>query len=1311
MKRLRLPLMLIAAWALTSSAIPADWPQYRAGSGRLGHTPERLPAELHLQWTCVAPHAPRPAWPDVYWQRQTYDLAYQPVIAAGTLFFGSSADGKVYALDAADGHERWTFFTDAPVRFAPAVWRDRVFVASDDGYLYCLAAAEGTLLWKKRGGLSDEKILGNGRLVSRWPARGGPVVHDDVLYFGAGLFPSQGFFLYALDPETGKVLWVNDTSGNIRQNHITGGYAFGNVTAQGYLSISGDTLVVPTGRAVPAAFDRRTGAFRYFRALELAYAGGSWVMAVDGMVFNSDMILDLATGYTLCNKVGNPQQPIEIRNRPRGAEVMVEAAASPDQIVVATGKRIKVIDRRHPLDENSDVWDMTRGLYFCWRGPTAKQRTPHKYMATRDLWTVDVDCRGTVIVAGDKIYAGGKNVVHAVSTDAPTIVWSHEIEGTAHGLAVADGRLYASTDTGKIYCFSAQPRSQPAVLRREPAKMPFGDVAEYEAMARLIVEKSTVTEGYCLDLGCDGGPLAYALAQQTDLQIIAVDDDAGRVAAARHALDRAGLYGTRVTALCADLEDTGLPDYFADLVVSARSMKQGAASIPVSECRRMQRPCGGVAVLGRPASVSVQRRGPLEGAGSWTHQFANAANTSCSDDQLLRGPLGVLWFGGCGPEGMPMEKSRSPAPLYMDGRVYVQASSTLKCIDAYNGRMLWETPIARFKWARCYNGSEVVGSNYCATADSVYISAYDRCRRLDGTTGRELASFDTPKLAQSDKPCWMQVFVDDGLLFGTLASEPMEKGWPRPGAKEIAECMWVSGLTTTEEATHLFAMDRRSGELRWSFAAGASIIPNSVAIGGGRVYLIDRPIVSPAELRRGRNASPPSRLVALDAANGRVLWTREENVFGSMLAVSEPHDVVLMGSDVKERGTLFYDYPQGLAVFRGSDGGRLWEKEVLCKQRPMIIDRTIVAEGHNLDFADRNNALKRHYPSAWDLLTGEVRMRPNPVTGGPEPWIYGRSTKCSYVSSCANLVLFRNAMTSYYDLVRDEGQSSLGAFRPSCFINLLPVGGILVAPNTVSGCQCNALMRTSLAFQPIKQGDRWAIFCGKEPEDGVVRHLCLNFAALGDRRDAQGRLWLAFPRPPGYYAAHRSDTKTLRLDRVVNVNGLRPAFHFKYDMAAALKQEKGISTHRLNADTAKISGTDLPWVAGSGCRGPLQLEINVSRMPPETEYQVRLHFAELDAVRPGQRVFDVAIGGRTALSDFDVVGAAGKTHEAVVKEFTATAGNGKLRMELVPKRGEPTIAGIEVLAPDADGGRASDAAPGAERPYANRGQRGSVNLN
>lgn len=74
----------LAVCLLPQTTRPDEWPQYRADSGRTGFSAEQLPEELSLQWVYHAPHAPRPAWLDVYWQRQTYDLAYQPVVSGGT---------------------------------------------------------------------------------------------------------------------------------------------------------------------------------------------------------------------------------------------------------------------------------------------------------------------------------------------------------------------------------------------------------------------------------------------------------------------------------------------------------------------------------------------------------------------------------------------------------------------------------------------------------------------------------------------------------------------------------------------------------------------------------------------------------------------------------------------------------------------------------------------------------------------------------------------------------------------------------------------------------------------------------------------------------------------------------------------------------------------------------------------------------------------------------------------------------------------------------------------------------------------------
>ncbi|MEX0642310.1 MAG: PQQ-binding-like beta-propeller repeat protein, partial [Pirellulales bacterium] len=205
----------------TASLKAADWPMYRCDASRSGYTSEQLPDNPTLAWTYHSLHLPMPAWPRD--DRMSFDLAPQIVVANGLLVFGSSADGRVNAIDAATGGPRWTFFTGAPVRFAPVVHGDEVFAVSDDGYLYCLAAADGALKQKWRPGPSDEMILGNGRMVSRWAARGGPVVRDGVVYFAAGIWQSDGVFLQAIDTATRKKLWQNDTAGRIYMAQPHGG--------------------------------------------------------------------------------------------------------------------------------------------------------------------------------------------------------------------------------------------------------------------------------------------------------------------------------------------------------------------------------------------------------------------------------------------------------------------------------------------------------------------------------------------------------------------------------------------------------------------------------------------------------------------------------------------------------------------------------------------------------------------------------------------------------------------------------------------------------------------------------------------------------------------------------------------------------------------------------------------------------------------------------------------------------------------------------------------------------------------------------
>ncbi|MDA1052340.1 MAG: PQQ-binding-like beta-propeller repeat protein [Planctomycetota bacterium] len=255
----------------------ADWPMWRHDAARSAESDELLPDDLQLLWMRELPKL-KPAFRT---KRLQFDATYEPVVLGKTMFVGSSFNDSVTAFETETGRERWRFYTDGPVRFAPVAWRDRLFVGSDDGHVYCLNVTDGKLLWKLRAVPSRRKVLGNGRLISLWPVRGGLVLDDEKLYFAAGVWSFEGVFVYCIDAATGEVKWRNDESGNVYGMHPHGAEAFGGVTPQGYLVVNGDELVVPCGQAYPATFDLATGKLKQFELPAPGRLPGSYFASAD----------------------------------------------------------------------------------------------------------------------------------------------------------------------------------------------------------------------------------------------------------------------------------------------------------------------------------------------------------------------------------------------------------------------------------------------------------------------------------------------------------------------------------------------------------------------------------------------------------------------------------------------------------------------------------------------------------------------------------------------------------------------------------------------------------------------------------------------------------------------------------------------------------------------------------------------------------------------------------------------------------------------------------------------------------------------
>lgn len=1221
-------LILVAGSRAPARASDGDWPTYRFDAARSGSASHRLAGRLHLQWVRELP-PPDPAWPDQ--PRMQFDAAACPVVAGTTLFAGSSREDSVFAIDTRTGVLKWRFFADGPVRFAPLAWEGKVYFVSDDGHLYALDASTGNVAWKFRGGPQDRKVLGNGRLVSMWPARGAPVLVDGSIYFAAGIWPFMGIFLHALDARTGRVLWTNEGDGSIFIPQPHRADAFAGVAPQGTLVAIGDSLLVPGGRSVPARYDRLTGKLVHYRLADAQRRGGADVAAAGECYFCGGAAFDLETGL----QVGE-----------LGAEPVVDGAT-----VYYAGRETGVVSMRIPEIETREIADKKGKKTTTRQWPKVQTRT---YKTPRV---------GALIRAGDRLYGGSPGQVWALDPERGSIEWSADVEGHPLDLVAADRRLFVSTREGFLYCFGEE-RVQPAFFRRKPDAPP----STAEDRARTVLAAAGVRSGYGVVLGAGDGTLLEGLARGSDLSIVAVDPDGARVSALRGRLADSGLYGGRVSVLAGDPARFPFPPYLASLVVCT-----GVAPMDRAFAERLfsiLRPYGGVACLPRGAAspgdlmawlpdsaasysgdhLLLARPGPPPGAGDWTHEHADASNTRVSADRAVRAPLGILWFGGSSNEGILPRHGHGPQPQAVEGRLFIQGPDLMRAMDLYTGRVLWEARLPGV--GSPYNnvlhqpGANATGSNFVSAPDGIYVANGRTCTRLDPATGRVMSEFALPAApGEKGPPLWGYINIHEDLLLAgadpLVGKLPVPPSDPRLGDDDPVQDMKATiakqgfgkfDLDNFSSSRRLVALGRHDGQPRWTAVSRCGFRHNAICIGGGRLYAVDRYSGLQVERMKKRGEAPgwEPRLVALDLRSGRELWSSDRGVFGTWLSYSAAHDILVEAGRMA-RDTLA-DEPRGMRAWRASDGAALWER--MDFQGPaMILGDMILMAG-----------------KACDIRTGAPVARFHPLTGIPVEWTWTRQYGCNTPAASRNLILFRSGAAGYFDLARDGGTGNFGGFRSSCTNNLVAAGGVLCVPDYTRTCTCSYQNQASVGLVPMPEAEMWTYF-GSSDVGGPVRRVGLNLGAPGDRRAEDGTLWVEHPA-----AAGKSPSVPVRT---------APA---------------NPGTFRLNA--MSVGGCGIPWVAASGFLGLRSMAITLDREgKKERLYDVWLHFMEPEAEPSGPRVFHVSLQGKEVLRDFDPGREAGGPRRAVVKEFLRVPVKKDLVIELSPSSGSETVlCGVEVCA-------------------------------
>lgn len=1300
MRRIAVVFAAVFSFSLTSLGEAADWPTFLNGNARTGSTSETLELPLKPAWTYKPSAAPMMAWSGPTGRiveghklrdRVNYDDAFQVAVVGDRVYFGSSADHCVHCRDIKTGKELWKFFTGAAVRLAPTVANGKVYFGSDDGRAYCISADDGKLVWKLRAGPADEWLIARQQMISRWPVRTGVTVDKGIAYFGAGVFPHEDIFLYAVDADNGRILWKRD---NISESEA----GRNDLSPQGYLLLSDSKLFVPSGRSLPAALDRKTGKVLYkatasWRGNGGGVIGGTKALLADGQLYSGGahhfVAIEQATG-----KVGY------------GYFDGKQMAISGNDGYVATDSVIARIDRKKYAAmsrRRRGLESMVRSLSRKLRSAGKKADAIRKQLAELRkqiqqmtkagvVWSRPSQLEGAIIVAGNTVFAGGEGKVLAIDAKTGKDVWSMKVDGSARGLAVAGGRLFVSTTTGNIYCFAPhQAQVAPSQAESKLVKNPYIEnnfAGLYRDAAQDILKHSAVQNGFCLVLGSGEGRLAYELAKRSNLRFYCIEPDEAKVARSRKTLEAAGLYGHRIVVHHADYSAIPYSNFFADLIVSD-SYLFGSQKLPGDprEVVRMLKPVGGVIALGNVTANTGNEvkawftamglkengtiksfggwttltRGKLPGAGNWSHLYGEPGNTASSEDTRVRGGLGVLWYGDPGPGKMVNRHEGAVGPLAVNGKLFVQGTDNVMAYDAYNGRFLWEfnnKDAQRTGVFQNYNPGNLVASD-----DALFVMVENKCVELDAETGKVRATHSLPNSKEDKTYKWGYLAYRDGILYGTATVR-----------KELAARLRRRGRKSLESTDAIFAIDTKTGKHLWTYQ-GKNISHHTIALGPNRAYFIDSSITKEERAKilkqdksklknlKGKARQRAEELlkkqdlrlaVAINARTGKMEWSKPVDVTdcseigiggGQLTLMFQNNVLVLCGANANGhywRQFIAGDFSRRrLVALAAEDGKKMWSKDANYRHRPIIIEDQIIAE-----------------PWSFDLYTGTQKTRPHPLTGEDVPWsIIRPGHHCGMLTGSPNMLMFRSGYTGFYDLKEDAGTRHFAGHRLGCWINAIPANGLVMIPEASAGCVCLFSIASTITLEPRAARRPWTIYSAIGPKT-PVKHMHLNLGAPGDRKDARGTIWLAYPRP--------NPKKTTGLD-------------LKLSLAEQKVAGGGFETFSERSTKIKTDGT--AWVYNSRGHGISKLTVPLlGKKDSPATYKVRLHFAELDkSAKPGVRTFDVKLQGKTVLQNFDVVQTAGGVRKGIVREFDGIAVTDNLVIELTGRRQTPILSAIEVI--------------------------------
>jgi len=599
-----------------------------------------------------------------------------------------------------------------------------------------------------------------------------------------------------------------------------------------------------------------------------------------------------------------------------------------------------------------------------------------------------------------------------VATNGDEDVWKAKVSGRVYDMAVADGRLFVSTDQGMLYAFGSGQRTEPSTH------------------TQAMVKPSTIPDewlrpGYVLYVDPDNSSIKEIISRgkhAASQTIVAVKSQT-RANALRQRFNEDGVYG-RVVVHEVDPSDLPYGDNLFHKVYGENSESFVRHAMP-------------------------QRARELAPGRSWTHAYGGAGNKASSNAKVGAKSMLLQWFGGPGPRNMVDRHMRTMPPLAHHGIMYVPGLDRVIAVDSFTGTILWERKIPK--------STRIGMLKDCgwmvACDDGLLVAVEDELLQItterNGTSNQKTL-FTLP----GGNRHWGYLASVGDLILGSMTI-------PGSHRKTINREAILEGAYSDYRpivcSDRLFGLKSDTGKLQeaWTYKSSGAILNPTIAANKNSVMFIESQSVDIAEakgrIRLVDFLKQDAKLVSIDLQTGKKQWNVDlpetHGAQNAFVLCDNEHTALVCSRNDK---TVFYD----VRVYSSIDGNELWTSTQDNKKRPggdhgeqdkhpVLIGNKLIVE-----------------PYGYDLDTGSKLTEIDLSKRG-----YG----CGTLSGSAEALFFRSGNPASYSLKSNKINPVNSVTRPSCWINMVPAEGLLLIPEGSSGCVCNFPIQTSMAFVPAER--------------------------------------------------------------------------------------------------------------------------------------------------------------------------------------------------------------------------------------------------